>query len=101
MMIKKQSSSESSEVTSPLLGQNEETIAVQSCTTYNSLMSSSSASSNGGQGSPVSIFTTFFGDQQTAVPSSGISSPTSPPAIVPQQIKPLSGTNLLAIENKL
>ena len=104
MLFKKQSSSEGSEVTCPLLGQNEETIAVQSCTTYNSLRSSSSATSSGGQGSPVSIFTTFFGDQP-AVASSCISSPTSAKAVLAssanmnQQSMPLSGNNLLAIEN--
>ena len=103
MLIKKQSSTEGSEVTYPLLGKNEETIAVQSCTTYNSLMSSSSATSSGGQGSPVSIFTTFFDDQPAA--ASGIPSPASPPAILassanmPPQTMPLSGNNLLAIEN--
>ena len=47
-MVRKPSLDENTELTLPLLSESEEKVAVQSCTTYNTLVSSSSSSSGGG-----------------------------------------------------
>ena len=49
-MVRKPSLDENTELTLPLLS--EEKVAVQSCTTYNTLVSTSSSSSSSGGGSP-------------------------------------------------
>ena len=46
-MVRKPSLDENTELSLPLLGQSEEKVAVQSCTTYNSLVSTSTTSSGG------------------------------------------------------
>ena len=57
-MVRKPSLDENTELTLPLLS--EEKVAVQSCTTYNTLVSTSSSSSSGGGSPKTSSVQGFF-----------------------------------------
>ena len=61
-MVRKPSLDENTELTLPLLSESEEKVAVQSCTTYNNTLISSSSSSSGVRDHEMAAVMGFFSE---------------------------------------